>query len=222
MSALLRFTNISMGFGGKAVLKDVNLEINSGEHTLILGPSGAGKTTLLHLAGALIDPQEGRRIFESSHYPKSAKSKSFRRENIGFLFQDFHLVEHLSVEDNIGLYQAALGAPSNAPSPTELLTPLGLSDRMTEKVSALSRGERQRVALARAFAHAPKLVVADEPTASLDPARAESTLQFMWELCEQLGTTALIVSHDRSLQANPRLHACYHLVDGQLRTNPTP
>ena len=213
---LIQLDQVSVSFGDRHILRELNLEIDRGEHTLILGPSGSGKSTLLYLLGALMSPTSGQLNFERQPYPTPKSASDFRKRNFGFLFQDFHLIEHMTVEDNIGLFQAALGAGKSLPTPRELLTPLGMETFLGTRVQQLSRGERQRVAMARALSHAPIVALADEPTASLDPGNASDTLQHLWGLCAQLGTTAIIVSHDVALKTAPHFKHSLRLEQGAL------
>ena len=140
----------------------------------------------------------------------------FRGEKIGFVFQDLHLLETLTVAQNIELVQAALGTKEDAPTPAMLLEPLGLIERLNDRVSILSRGERQRVALARAFANKPALLLADEPTSSLDPGSRDQTLRHLWALCEHTGATALVVSHDHALREDAHFANRWALAEGRL------
>jgi len=166
--------------------------------------------------GGLIAPTEGRIEYKGSPYPSPAKSSVLRRSTFGFLFQDFHLIEHMTVEDNIGLIQAVNTPTRPLPNLSELLKPLGLEGRRGAYVGVLSRGERQRVALARAFANGPEVLLADEPTASLDPESASETLAHLWNMCDHLGTTAVVVSHDRDLTGDERFKDVQKLVKGCL------
>ncbi len=202
-TALLTFDDVHVSFPGVEVLKGLSLELMPGEHTLIFGPSGAGKTTLLNLASGLIQPSSGAVRYRGESLVTMRDLARYRRQSIGQVFQDLHLIETLSAYDNIALVQAAIGAGPDAPDPEALLSPLGLSDKLKTRVSRLSRGERQRVALARAFANNPALILADEPTSSLDPGRRAETLTYLWTLCAQTGATALIVSHDAALRQGP-------------------
>ncbi|MGB0592309.1 MAG: ABC transporter ATP-binding protein [Myxococcota bacterium] len=214
MSDLLTLHEVSLALGGSEVLRQASLCVRSGEHALVLGPSGSGKTTLLNVASGLLSPERGEVQFRERPLSAYGSPARFRREQIGFVFQDLHLLETLTVAQNIALVQAAMGAPSDAPSPSSLLGPLGMEAHLNRRVSVLSRGERQRVALARAFANRPSLILADEPTSSLDPGSREQTLSHLWTLCEQTGATALVVSHDEALRDDARFTARWLLSAG--------
>jgi putative ABC transport system ATP-binding protein len=221
MADLLTLRGVSVSLGGARILRQASLSLSRGAHALILGPSGSGKTTLLNVASGLLTPTEGDVLFQAQPLSAFGSPARFRREQIGYIFQDLHLLETLTVAQNIALVQAAIGAPHDAPTPSSLLTPLGLGDRLDDRVSILSRGERQRVALARAFANRPSLILADEPTSSLDPSSRDHTLNHLWALCEQTGATALVVSHDDALQGDERFTHRWMLSDGQLNGAPS-
>ena len=222
MTTLLRAEDVHVTLGETSVLRGLNLTLDEGEHTLVMGPSGAGKTTLLNVLARLIVPDTGRLTFRGTAFAASGSPARFRQAHVGLLLQDFHLLETLSVADNIGLIQAALGAPKDAPSPAELLEPLGLGGRLRTPASALSRGERQRVALARAFAHRPALVLADEPTSSLDPSLRSETMAHLWHLADQGGATVMVVSHDEALARDPHIAHALTLTGGALRPASNP
>ena len=216
MSALLSLRGVHVTLEATPILRGASLELEAGQHTLILGPSGAGKTTLLNVAAGLVSPSEGEVLFRGEPLNAHGTSARLRRDALGIVFQDLHLLENLTAAQNIALVQAAIGAGEDAPSPESLLSPLGLGDRLTTRVSVLSRGERQRVALARAFANRPSLVLADEPTSSLDPGSRTRTLAHLWALCEETGATALVVSHDAALEADAGFVTRSVLSEGRL------
>ncbi len=176
------------------VLRGVDLRLKAGEHTALCGPSGSGKSTLLNLIARLYEPDAGALSFDGTPYAECGKPQDFRLSRLGLVFQEVDLLESLSVAQNIEMIRLAAGG--SGPRVEELLEPLGLERRRDARVGVLSRGERQRVALARAFANGPRFLLADEPTASLDPSNRDRTLEFMFSLCEQMGATALVVSHD--------------------------
>ena len=196
MNVLYEAREVGVTLGNQPILQELSLVIEESKHVVIEGPSGSGKSTLLNTLAQLIEPDAGELLFRGNLLASYGSATQFRGRYIGFLFQDFNLIETLSVADNIGLVQALIGDPAQGPSPEELLTPLGLGDLLHSPVAVLSRGERQRVALARAFANRPALVLADEPTASLDPSNREKTMAHLWNLCVQTGATLLAVSHD--------------------------
>lgn len=221
MTDLLTLHGVSLSLGGAPILRQTSLSLRPGEHALVLGPSGSGKTTLLNVAAGLLAPAQGDVLFRDQPLSAYGPPARFRREQIGIVFQDLHLLENLTVAQNIELVQAAMGARRDAPTPAALLAPMGLGDRLHDRVSILSRGERQRVALARAFANGPALLLADEPTSSLDPRSRDQTLSHLWALCEQTGATALVVSHDEALKDDARFVTRWTLSDGKLNDVPT-
>ena len=214
-ACLLTLRNVTLSFGQTALLRGVDLDLRRGEHGLILGPSGSGKTTLLNLIARLLPVDGGQIAFGGEDFGKLGSPQAWRLRHIGQVFQEIHLLEALTVFENIEMVQLEAGIPD--PIPVEdLLTPLGLGERMHESVRHLSRGERQRVALARAFANRPGLVLADEPTASLDASTREASLDHLFGLCDRVGSTALVVSHDLSLRQRSEFARQWRLGEGRL------
>jgi putative ABC transport system ATP-binding protein len=211
--ALLSAERISKSFDGTAVLSSLSFSLDAGEHMIIMGPSGSGKSTLLNLVARLIEPDEGQLTFRGEAYGDMMKAASFRLQHIGFMFQDFYLLESLSVFQNIDMIQRARRGTGDPLPIDDVLAPLGLSHRRNSPVQVLSRGERQRVALARAFANQPDLLLADEPTASLDPSNRGKTLDHLFNLCSKFQTTALVVSHDAALRDRPEFKHILNLED---------
>jgi ABC-type lipoprotein export system ATPase subunit len=175
----------------------VSLQVKAGEFVAVRGPSGSGKTTLLLAAGGLLRPDEGTvRLNGTEPYSLSPEARArFRAENIGFVFQQFHLLPYLTVLENV--LTAALPRPrSDAVDRARfLLDKLGLSPRLHHLPAALSTGEKQRTALARALFHAPPLLLADEPTGNLDDANGQKVLEGLAEHARQ-GGAVLLVTHD--------------------------
>ncbi len=216
MSApLLELRGVAHSFGSHQVLLEVSLSISAGEHVLIQGPSGSGKTTLLNIAGALLEPSNGQVLFAGEVLTGRGDLAAHRLHHVGFVFQDFHLLESLSPRQNLDIVRCARGgAPAH--SLDALLAPLGLDDRLDVPVRRLSRGERQRVALARAFANGPRLVLADEPTASLDPSHASATLDHLFALAQATGATVVMASHDGKLAERADWARRVHVEAGRL------
>lgn len=207
---------LTRGWGGRPVIEGLHLEIARGGHCLIHGPSGSGKSTLLHMLGRLLAPDSGEITFDGTPYARLGSPRAFRLRHIGFLFQDFHLLESLTVEQNVEIVALARDAPEAVPI-AELLEPLGLLSRRDARVNTLSRGERQRVALARAFANSPSLVLADEPTASLDPSNRDATLDHLFALCARTGATCVTVAHDPALAERADFASHWRLDAGALQ-----
>jgi len=194
-------------------LREATLRLGEGELRFVLGASGSGKSTLLLCAGGLLSPDEGRvRLGGEDLYAMSSDERSaFRARNIGFVFQQFHLVPYLSVIDNV-LAPALAGTDGDLrPRAEELVERFGLGQRRDHPPSELSVGERQRCALARALLREPRLLLADEPTGNLDEANAALVMECLREFA-QAGGAVLIVTHDPS----NRSEASYELKHGVL------
>jgi ABC-type lipoprotein export system ATPase subunit len=177
-------------------LRDVDLTIDSGEFIAVRGPSGSGKSTLLTLIGGLGAPTSGR-ITVAGHdlaALSSGQRAKIRAQNVGFVFQMFHLLPYLSVLDNVLMAAASPSAESRQHA-RELIDRFGISDRLTHRPAELSTGERQRVAMARALLNRPSLLLADEPTGNLDPENAQSVMQLLDEF-HQGGGCVMLVTHD--------------------------
>ncbi len=185
--------------GAVQALDGITLRIEAGELVTVKGPSGCGKTTLLLAAGGMQRPSEGEvRIGGTELYALSTAGRgAFRRKNIGFVFQLFHLVPYLSVLENVQL--AARDATAREQGRV-LLDDLGLGDRLTHRPAELSAGERQRTALARAMVNHPKLILADEPTGNLDPENAALVMQRLAAF-RDAGGTVLVVTHGTDADA---------------------
>jgi putative ABC transport system ATP-binding protein len=214
--------NHSFGKGSlrKQILFDINTEIPRGEIVIVTGPSGSGKTTLLTLVGALRAAQQGSvRVLGKELLGARPKTLEAVRQQIGFIFQQHNLLDALSALQNVELGLRVKGGVSRAERLTrsaEMLDAVGLADRIHHKPEQLSGGQRQRVAIARALVSEPAMLLADEPTASLDKASGREIVDRMKALAKQQGTTILLVTHDnRILDIADRI---VHLEDGHLST----
>jgi len=202
-------------------LKNISFDIKAGEFVSIMGPSGSGKTTLLNQIGALDKPTSGDVWIDGlniSDY-KEADLYEVRRQKIGFIFQSFYLVPTLSILENVLLPTLPLkNSADYIDRAKELLEQVGLSDRMSHRPNQLSGGQMQRVAIARALIMDPALVLADEPTGSLDSKTGAEIFHLLQELNKK-GHTFLIVTHDHRISmATKRI---IYLIDGKISTNPT-
>ena len=204
-----------------SILRDISFQMSAGENLGIVGPSGSGKSTLLYIIGTLEKPTSGQ-IQMDGQNPFNLSETSlaaFRNEQIGFIFQDHHLLPQLSAIENILIPTLAHGRPSTEQTARahQLLDRVGLADRRHHLPSELSGGERQRVAIARALIHEPKLLLADEPTGNLDRSTAESVTDLLLDIQQnsQPQTMMIVVTHSSAL-AN-RLQRCYELDQGQLK-----
>ena len=204
---VVRLTGLTRSFeqGGVKidVLRGVNLTIMPGEIVALLGPSGTGKSTLLQAVG-LLEGGFGGRIeiagTDASELPSADRTR-LRRDHLGFVYQFHHLLPDFTAEENVVLPQLVADVPRDAASQRarELLTALGLGERLTHRPSQLSGGEQQRVAVARALANKPQLVLADEPSGNLDELTADKVLAQFLELVRGTGSAALIATHNERL-----------------------
>ena len=215
---MVRFENVGMRYGaGPEVLRDVTFILEPGSFTFLTGLSGAGKTTLLKLISIAEPPSRGL-ITLFGRDLATLKRRDFPaiRRRIGIVFQDFRLLDHLSAFDNVSLPLRIAGrrGPDYAQDVEELLTWVGLGDRMRSPPPTLSGGEKQRVAIARAVVARPDLLIADEPTGNVDADIGDRLIRLFAEL-NRLGTTVLIATHDRSLIEKARAKEM-RLVDGRL------
>jgi putative ABC transport system ATP-binding protein len=202
-------------------LKGISFDIKAGEFVSIMGPSGSGKTTLLNQIGALDKPTKGDVYIDGLNISDYKESDLYevRRQKIGFIFQSFYLVPTLSVLENVLLPTLPLkNSASYVDRAKELLEEVGLTDKMQHRPNQLSGGQMQRVAVARALIMDPALVLADEPTGSLDSKTGAEIFHLLQELNKK-GRTFLIVTHDpRITRATKRT---IYLIDGKISTNPT-
>jgi cell division transport system ATP-binding protein len=216
---MVRFENVGMRYGpGPEVLRDVTFALEAGSFTFLTGPSGAGKTTLLKLMQLCEPPSRGLiSLFGTDLATARRKSFPAIRRRIGVVFQDFRLLDHLSAFDNVSLPLRLAGrrAEDYARDVEELLTWVGLGERMRARPPTLSGGEQQRVAIARAVVARPDLLLADEPTGNVDAEIGERLIRLFGEL-NRLGTTVLIATHDRALLAALPKAREMRLVDGRL------
>lgn len=202
---MIQLHDIRKSFGTLEVLKGIDLSIHPGEVVSIVGPSGAGKTTLLQIIGTLDRPDSGRVLFDGidiSDY-KEKQLSAFRNRHIGFVFQFHQLLPEFSAVENVMMPALIGGASMNEARQRamEMLDYLHLTDRATHKPAELSGGEKQRVAVARALVNRPQVILADEPSGSLDTHNKEELHQLFFDLRRELGQTFIIVTHDETLAA---------------------
>lgn len=200
---MITISNIRKNFGSLEVLKGISLVINKGEVVSIVGPSGAGKTTLLQIIGTLDRPDDGSVVIDGQDITGLSRGKlaDFRNRNIGFVFQFHQLLPEFSAVENV-MIPALIAGKSRRQAKEKalsLLEMLGLSERVDHKPAQLSGGEKQRVAVARALVNDPAVVLADEPSGSLDSKNKSELHQLFFELRDRLGQTFVIVTHDESL-----------------------
>lgn len=200
---MLHVKNIHKSFDDLKVLKGVNLEISLGEMVAIQGKSGAGKSTLLQIIGTLDRPDSGTVIYENRDIWKESEKElaRFRNQNLGFVFQFHHLLEEFTAQENVAIPALIGGRMSKKEIDgkcIELLSFMGLEDRLDHYPRELSGGEQQRVAIARALINNPTYLLADEPTGNLDTENSRQLLDLFRNLQHQLNQTILVVTHDQA------------------------
>ncbi|HEX8977371.1 MAG TPA: ABC transporter ATP-binding protein [Solirubrobacteraceae bacterium] len=212
---------VSRVYDRAPVLQEVSFAIQPGEFIALTGPSGSGKTTLLQLIGSLDRPTSGRILVDGVSVGELRRPAIFRRNAVGFVFQLHFLLPALSAEQNVELPMAAAHVPrrERIARARSLLEEVDLGDRTRDLPSELSGGERQRVAIARALANYPPLVLADEPTGSLDTAASEHVWRLLSRVRSRRGTTVIVASHDVTLAEHA--DRSLSLMDGRL-TEPGP
>lgn len=200
---MIKLTGIHKSFGVLEVLKGIDLHINKGEFVSIVGASGAGKTTLLQIIGTLDSADSGQVIINGTDIKKLSEKQlsAFRNKELGFVFQFHQLLPEFTALENVcipGLIARRANKEVEEQA-KELLTKLGLQDRFNHKPNELSGGEKQRVAVARALINDPKLILADEPSGSLDSENKKELHSLLRKLCNDYGLTILLVTHDNEL-----------------------
>ncbi|MBC6426621.1 MAG: ABC transporter ATP-binding protein [Ekhidna sp.] len=187
---------------GESKITYSDWEVETGHHSLIIGNSGSGKTTLLHLIGGLMKVSEGKLEIDG-HELKTMKGNEldrFRGKNIGIIFQRPHLVRSLTVKENLALARTLAGLRKDLKKVEEALDKLNISALSKRKVHQLSQGQAQRVSIARAVISDPKLLLADEPTASLDDENANRVIRLIQEQAENSNATLIVATHDRRVK----------------------
>lgn len=217
---MIDIKNITKSFGKLQVLKGIDLHIDKGEVVSIVGPSGAGKTTLLQIIGTLDKPDTGSIVIDNIDVSRLSQKKlaDFRNLHIGFVFQFHQLLPEFTALENI-MIPAFIAGKSRKEAKAraeELLQFMGLADRASHKPNELSGGEKQRVAVARALVNNPSVILADEPSGSLDSKNKAELHQLFFDLRDQFGQTFVIVTHDESLAA--LTDRTIHMKDGLLTT----
>lgn len=196
---IYRVENASRKYGELAALDNVSLDVARGEWLSVVGPSGSGKSTLMNILGCLDSPTEGLVYLEGERLDKMGELElaAVRRRKIGLIFQQFHLVKHLSAVENVMMAQYYHSLPDEAEA-MEALDRVGMSARATHLPHELSGGEQQRVCVARALINHPSVILADEPTGNLDEANENIVIDFFSQLHRE-GTTLLVVTHDANV-----------------------
>ncbi len=221
-AGVLRITGLARTFlqGGRQlhVLRGLDLAIEAGEAVALMGPSGSGKSTLLHAAGLLEEPDAGDIMIAGQNCAamNDGQRTAMRRDHVGFVYQFHHLLPEFTALENVlmPLRLAKVPADEAGPRAEQLLTELGLADRLGHAPAQLSGGEQQRVAIARALANQPVLLLADEPTGNLDQATAEMVLSELLSIVRGHGLGMLVATHDPVIAG--RLDRVVRLQDGRL------
>ena len=215
---MIEIKGITKNFGSLQVLKGIDLRIEKGEIVSIVGPSGAGKTTLLQILGTLDKPDSGSVVVDGIETSTLSTNKlsEFRNTHLGFVFQFHQLLPEFTAIENIMIpaYIAGMKPKEARSRAEELLAFMGLSDRATHKPNELSGGEKQRVAVARALMNNPAVILADEPSGSLDSKNKEELHKLFFELRDKFGQTFVIVTHDETLAT--LTDRTIHLKDGRI------
>ncbi len=216
---MIQLEGITKSFGSLHVLKGIDLTINKGEVVSIVGPSGAGKTTLLQIMGTLDKPDSGRIILNGTEVNrlKEKELSAFRNKEIGFVFQFHQLLPEFTALENVMIPALIQGVSASEAKKkaAEMLDFLGLSERASHKPAELSGGEKQRVAVARALINHPAVVLADEPSGSLDTQNKIELHRLFFDLRDKLGQTFVIVTHDEELAA--QTDRTIHMIDGMIK-----
>ncbi len=215
---MIEIKGVTKSFGSLQVLKGIDLRIEKGEIVSIVGPSGAGKTTLLQILGTLDKPDSGSVVVDGTETSTLSTNKlsEFRNTHLGFVFQFHQLLPEFTAIENIMIpaYIAGMKPKEARSRAEELLAFMGLSDRATHKPNELSGGEKQRVAVARALMNNPAVILADEPSGSLDSKNKEELHKLFFELRDKFGQTFVIVTHDETLAT--LTDRTIHLKDGRI------
>jgi lipoprotein-releasing system ATP-binding protein len=215
---MIQLQGITKSFGSLQVLRGIDLNIDKGEIVSIVGPSGAGKTTLLQIMGTLDAPDSGMITIDGTLVGrmKEKELSAFRNKHIGFVFQFHQLLPEFTALENVMIpaFIAGVGQKEATASALELLEFMGLTDRAGHKPNELSGGEKQRVAVARALINHPAVILADEPSGSLDTHNKEELHQLFFDLRNRFGQTFVIVTHDEGLARIT--DRTVHMVDGEI------
>ena len=219
--ALVELRGVTKRFGATDVLRGVDLDVVRRDTLAVLGPSGSGKSTLLHIMGGLLSPSTGTARFDGNDLADLSATElaTFRNREIGFIFQAHHLLPQCTAIENVlvpTLVHAKDQVRSSAPERArELLVDVGLGERLHHRPAQLSGGEQQRVAVVRALIHSPRLLLADEPTGSLDERATDQLGDLLCELNAKHEVSVVTVTHSKRLAA--RMQRCVQLCDGVVR-----
>lgn len=207
---ILKASNISHDYNGDIALQNINLEIKKGEFICLIGESGSGKTTLLSILSTLLKPKEGTLFYEEEQYSNIKNINKFRKENIGFVFQFHHLINYLTLLENVQLANDL----ANTKKIDEIFTLLDIQKIKSKYPTQVSGGQRQRAAIARALINEPKIIFADEPTGNLDSKNAQKVFELFKNLSKK-ETTIIVATHNKDLAK--MADKIYEVKDGQIK-----
>lgn len=197
-------SNLTYSYNGNETLTFPDVDLTPGEHLLILGPSGIGKTTLLYLMSGLLPSVDGSIYIDGNKLNSMSRRKmdQFRGKNIGLIFQQYHFIKSLNVEENLRLRQSFPVSAVDKQRTDELIERLGLSDHRQQKVTSLSQGQQQRLSIALGLIHKPKVIFADEPTSNLDDSNCDRVISLLKEEAEISKSSLVIITHDQRIKSH--------------------
>jgi lipoprotein-releasing system ATP-binding protein len=210
---MLKALNISKNYGSHIILNNLNLELEAGTSCAIVGKSGIGKSTLLHILGTLDSPDQGM-ITLNTHPITSKNADEFRQKHIGFIFQNYNVLEDFTVLENLKIASMIRNISYDEQACLEMLDMVNLKHKSSTMTRLLSGGEKQRLAIARALIHRPKIIFADEPTGSLDQSQATIIEELLMKGVKEGHVSLIIVTHD--LELAKKCDRIYQLKDGIL------
>jgi len=206
---MIKTSNLTHFYNKDKALENINLEINKGEFVCLIGESGSGKSTLLSILSTLLKPTSGELFFENTNYKDIKDIDSFRKTNIGFIFQFHYLINYLTVKENIKL----ANEKATNDEIYNLLKILKIENLLDKYPNEISGGQKQRVAIARALINKPKVIIADEPTGNLDSKNSLNVFEILKKLSEE-GTTIIVATHDKELAKFA--NKIYEVKDGKI------